>query len=333
MRVSQAISLLPSRSAARLWVGVCLLILPRVTAAQAFLPPAGEGNVTISYQNLLARGHFDLNGDRMEGESGYDPTQGHAIVIEAEYGLSDRFAVHASLPYIRSRYEGAFPHRVLGVGPPQEWDNGQYHETFQDFRIGVRYNVTRHPFALTPFTEAIIPSHHYPSNAHAAVGKDLRAYVVGGAAGGFLDAFLPRLYFHTQASYAWVQEAVGIRPNRSRVEGELGYFITPRLSLRFLESYQVTHHGIDLVSFTPMTEGVIHGHPEIPFTGEHRRNHDRLQRSNYLTLGGGAGFALNDSLDVFVDAAKMVWGENVHPLRGITVGLNTHFTTRRARRP
>jgi hypothetical protein len=302
------------------------------TSAQAFLPPAGEGNVTISYQNLFARGHFDLNGDRMAGDSGHDPTQGHAMVMEAEYGVSDRLAVSAALPYIRSRYQGNHPHRVMGTGPVQEWDDGEYHGTFQDFRIGVRYNITSRPLAITPFFDVVIPSHHYPSLAHAAVGKDLRAYVVGGAVGGFLDAFLPRLFFHTQASYARVQEVLEIRANRSRVDSELGYFITPRLSVRFLESYQVTHDGIDLLSFTPMTEGVIHG-TDIPVTGEYRRNHDRLQRSNYLTFGGGVGFALNDSVDVFVDAAKMVWGENVHPLRAVTVGINTHFSTPRADRP
>jgi hypothetical protein len=26
----------------------------------------------------------------------------------------------------------------------------------------------------------------------------------------------------------------------------------------------------------------------------------------------------------------MVWGESVHPLRAVTVGINTHFSTRRA---
>jgi hypothetical protein len=297
--------------------------------AQAFLPPAGEGSVTFSYQNLLAIGHLDLNGDRMEGDSGHDPTQGHAIVMEADYGLTDRLAVSGSIPFIRSRYEGDHPHVVLGVGPVQEWDDGEYHGTFQDFRIGVRYNVLRRPVAVTAFAEMIIPSHHYPSNAHAAVGKDLRAYLIGGAAGGFLDAFLPRLYFHTAVSYARVQEAVGIRPNRSRMEGELGYFFTPRLSVRFLESYQYTHQGIDLLSFTPMTRGVIHG-TDIPIAGEYRRNHDRLQRSNFLTFGGGVAFALNDTFGVYVDAAKMAWGENVHPLRVITVGVNAQFRTRRA---
>ena len=310
-----------------------LVTSPRAAFAQAFLPPAGEGNLTISYQNLFARGHFDLNGDRMVGESGHDPTQGHVLIMEAEFGLSDRLAVSASLPYISSRYEGTHPHLVGGVeGQVQEWDNGQYHGTFQDFRVGVRYNVTRHPLVITPFTEAIIPSHHYPSLAHAAVGKDLRAYIIGGAVGGFFDALLPRMFFQMTASYAWVQEVVDIRPNRSRVEGELGYFITPRLSVRFLESYQVTHDGFDLLSFTPMTDALFHG-TDIHIPPNYRRYHDRLQRSNYLTLGGGAGFALNDSVDVFVDAAQMVWGESVHPLRGITVGFNTHFTTSFAKRP
>lgn len=311
----------------------CCVISPAAASAQAFLPPPGEGNVTISYQNLSARGHFDLNGDRMIGDSGHDPTQGHAIIMDVEYGVSSRLAVYGSLPYIESRYEGTHPHLIGGVaGQVQEWDNGEYHGTFQDFHAGARYNITRHPFAMTPFVEVIVPSHHYPSLAHAAVGKDLRAYVVGGSIGGFLDALLPRMFFQTTVSYAAVQELVDIRPNRSRVEGELGYFITPRLSLRFLESYQVTHDGFDLLSFTPMTDALFHG-TDIHIPPEYRRYHDRLQRSNYFTLGGGVGFALNDSFEVFVDAAKMVWGESVHPLRGITVGVNTHFTTRRATNP
>ncbi len=315
------------------WCGVIvaaasLTASPRPAFAQAFLPPAGEGNLTISYQNLFARGHWDLNGDRMTGDSGYDPTQGHAVIMEVEYGLSNRLAVSGSVPYIASRYEGTHPHLVGGVeGQLQEWDNGHYHATFQDFRIGVRYNIARHPFAMTPFVEVDIPSHHYASTAHAAVGKDLRAYIVGGSIGGFLDALLPGMFFQTTVSYAVVQDIVEIRPNRSRVEGELGYFVTPRLSVRFLETYQVTHDGFDLLSFTPMTDALFHD-TDIHIPPEYRRYHDRLQTSNYLSLGGGVGFALNNSIEVFVDAAQMVWGESVHPLRGITVGVNTHFSTR-----
>ena len=106
----------------------------------------------------------------------------------------------------------------------------------------------------------------------------------------------------------------------------------PRLSVRFLESYLVTHDGIDLESFDPMTTGVFHK-TAIPLTSANRRYHDQLQRSNYLTFGGGVGLAMNGSMEVFVDAAKMVWGESVHPLRAVTIGVNTHFSTRRAPHP
>lgn len=314
-------------------VSACLAVSGRDACAQAFVPAAGEGNVTIAYQNLTAHGHLDLNGNRMPGASGVDHVYTHALVVEAEFGLTDRLAVGGALPYIRSRYHGDAPHRpggAAGTAPPREWDDGTYHATFQDFRFGARYKFMSHPVAITPFAEVIVPSHHYPSIAHAAVGKDLRALVIGTAAGGFLDAVLPRLFFQTAVSHAVVQELLDVRPNRSRVDVELGYFVTPRLAVRFLESYQVTHEGIDILSFDPMTAGEIHDHPEIEFTNEFRANHDRLQRANYATVGGGVGFAVTDSLDLFANVVNTVWGENVHPLLGVTVGVNTRFSSPRA---
>ena len=74
-----------------------------------------------------------------------------------------------------------------------------------------------------------------------------------------------------------------------------------------------------------MTDGEVHNHLRYRLTGEFRTSHDRLLRTNYLTLGGGGSFALNESVDVFVNAVRMAWGENVHPLRAITVGINTRF--------
>jgi hypothetical protein len=303
----------------------CMLIGGRSMSAQAFVPPAGEGNVTVAYQNLFARGHLDLNGDRMTGESGHDPVQGHAMVLEGEFGLTSRLAVTASIPYIRSKYGGSAPHIVGGVGEVQEWDNGHYHGTWQDYHFGLRLNVLAHPVAVTAFAERVIPSHHYAALAHAAVGKDLLALVVGGAAAGFLDRLVPGLFFTTSYSFMRTEEVVGIRPNHSQVNGELGYFITPRLAVRFLTSYQVTHDGFDLVSFaTPMTEALFHSDgSQIP--RQYRRYHDQLQRSDFLNLGGGITFALNDAVEIFGAASNTVWGKNVHPLRGVSVGLNTHF--------
>ena len=329
MTVGKRLNLRSSRLIAAALGSCFAILLSRQASAQAFVPPAGEGSVTVAYQNLFARGHLDLDGDRMTGPSGTDPVQAHAMKLEAEFGLTDRLALTASIPYIRSRYGGSTPHIVGGVGPVQVWDNGEYHGTWQDLHLGVRFNVAARPLAITAFAERIIPSHHYPALAHAAVGKDLLALVVGGAVGGFLDA-LPGLFFQCQYSYTRTEQIVGIRPNRSRVEGEIGYFITPRFAVRFLESYQVTHDGFDLISFaTPMTVAQFHDSGEL-IPANFRRYHDQLQRSDVLNLGGGVNFALNDSLEIFAAASNTVWGKNIHPLRGFTVGVSTHFSIRRA---
>lgn len=305
------------------------LFLPGIASAQAFLPAPGEGDVTVSYQNLHARGHLDLNGERMRGASCCDHVQSHSMMWAVDFGVTSRIAVSLSLPFIASKYSGSTPHLVGGVGPPQEWDDGMYHGTFQDFVLGVRVNVKARPVAITPFADVIIPSHQYPSLAHAAVGKDLQALSMGAAVGGFLDSVAPGLFFQLRASYTVTQALLDIRPNRTRLDAEMGYFFTPRLSVRFIESSQVTHAGLDLISFSdPMTVAKVHGHPEIPFPAPaiYRRNHDRLQRSDYLNLGGGVGFAVNDSVELFAAAANTVWGKNVHPLRGLSVGANFHFS-------
>jgi len=309
-----------------------VLFLTRQASAQAFVPPAGEGNVTVAYQDLFTRGHLDLNGERMAGPSGTDRTRGHAMTLEVEFGVTDRLAVYAALPYIRSRYEGSTPHLVGGVGAPQDWDDGESHGTWQDFHLGFRFNILARPVAVTAFAERVVPSHQYPALAHAAVGKDMLALTVGGAVGGFLDGVLPGLFFQSQYSYTRTADIVDIRPNRSRVDAEVGYFLTPRLALRFLESYQLTHDGFDLIGFLPMTNALFHSSgEEIP--ASLRRYHDQLQRSNFLSLGAGVDFALNESLEVFVAGANTVWGENVHPLRGVTIGANMHFRARKPSRP
>jgi hypothetical protein len=310
-------------------VAACFLVAPALASAQAFLPSPGQGDVTVSYQNLHARGHLDLNGDRMGGGSCCDPIQSHSMMWGLDFGVSRRMAVSVSLPFIASKYGGSTPHLVGGVGAPQQWDDGTYHGAFQDFVLGARVNVKARPVAITPFAEVIIPSHHYASLAHAAVGKDLRALSMGASVGGFLDAVTPGLFFQARVSYMVTQALLDIRPNRTRVDAEVGYFATPRVSVRFIQSSQVTHAGLDLIAFSdPMTVAQVHGHPEIPFPAPaiYRRNHDRLQRSDYLNLGGGVGFAVTDSLDLFAAAANTVWGKNVHPLRGLSVGANFHFS-------
>ncbi len=289
------------------------LALPVSGFGQAWVPPKGEGSIAVSYQNLFMRNHFDDHGGRLD--------RGHirssASSLQVEYGLTDKLALDASLPYIISKYYGPHPH-------PGPTDNGKYHGTFQDFRFGVRYNLWKNPLVVTPFFETIIPSNNYPFFAHSAAGARLREFLFGVNVGRRLDPILPRAYFQTRYSYALVEPTIGFHPTRNRLEGELGYFVTNRLSLSFLESLQITHGGLDFSDVLPAAL-----HPDtFPF-------HDQIFNHNHLNLGAGAAFILTDSLSIFAAWMTSVWGKNGHAIRtGIVAGMTWNFGTRwGARKP
>jgi hypothetical protein len=311
-------------------VTACLLVIaPLEAAGQAFVPAAGEGSVSVSYQFVSTNGQLGVSGELLFPALPRDRTKTHALIWQVEYGLSDRIAVHASLPYMAVRYEGSFPHDVGINGQPSDLDDGTYHGSAQDFYFGTRFQLVRSAqFAVTPFVEVIVPSHHYESLGQAVVGRDLRALVVGAAVGGFADDLLPGLYFQTRLSYAVVQEAVAIRPNRTGIDSAVGYFVTPRLAIQFVQTFQFVHDGIDFIP--PPEIFALHSGGEVGL--DHVLNHDRLLRSNVLNLGAGVTFALTENVGVFATATTMAWGQNLQRPRSLTVGATWGFQTGSAAR-
>ncbi len=164
------------------------------------------------------------------------------------------------------------------------------------------------------------------SLGQSAAGRDLRALVVGAALGGFADDLLAGLHFQTRLSYAFVQNAVDIHPNRSGIDSSIGYFLTPRFAIDFLETFQYTYDGTDW-GIPPFGIGFRDGRP---MTRDYGFNHDRLARSNALTVGVGATFALTERVGVFGTVSKLAWGENLAAPRSITVGMNLGFQTHRS---
>jgi hypothetical protein len=326
--------LLARCSAASRLVGlaVCCLGFVANASAQAFIPAPGEGTVSVSYQSINTRGQHGASGEWFPNapqipQLPQESTNTHAIILYVEYGLTERVALHASLPYMQVRYKGPVPHTTGFDGQPSDLDDGTYHGTFQDFYFGTRFKAVESPrFALTPFAEVIIPSHEYESLAQTAVGRDLRALVVGTAIGGFADYLLPGLHFQTRLSYAFVQNAVDIRPNRTGIDSAVGYFVTPRLSIQFIQTFQLTQNGIDFVG----PPNLLAVHDGTPFTDEHVRNHDRLVRANSLNFGGGVAFQLTEKVGVFATYGKLAWGQNIPAPRSITVGMNWGFRTGRS---
>jgi len=273
--------------------------------------------VSVSFQSVRSSPQLDSTG--FKGETG--PWDAQALISHVEYGLTDRIAVHASLPFMMTRYQGVLPH--------SDYDDGTYHGAFQDFYLGVRYGVVQSPgFALAPFVEVVIPSHRYESISQASPGRDVRVLLVGAAMGGFLDGILPGLYFQTRVSYGIAQNVVGIRPNRTGIDSAVGYFVNPRFGVQFVQTFQYAHNGM-WFTFNPDFRADITGGGEV--TDEHWINHDRLLRARVLALGGGMTYALNESVGLFATATTTAWGRSLpRPERAVSVGVNWSFRTGRS---
>jgi hypothetical protein len=129
--------------------------LPDRSLAQAWLPPAGDGTLTITYQDTTARGELDREGEPywVEGK-----TRTHTFAPEIEWGLSERVALNVTLPFIAARYRGDHAHGFDHHGAPSSLEDGTYHGGTQDFRLGVRYGLKRGTLAVAPFAEGVVPS-------------------------------------------------------------------------------------------------------------------------------------------------------------------------------
>jgi hypothetical protein len=288
---------------------VCLTVLCLHLAvavkmySQAWLPPKGEGQVSVTYENIFVRYHLNFTGARTDR----GPIRTHTTILSFEYGLTNKLALDADLAHVFSKYEG-FVGPVLH-GPV---DNGSYHPAFQDARLTLRYNALNRRTVVTPFIGVAIPTHHYETRGHSAVGRGLRELLIGVNVGRELESRYGGSYAHVRYSYAIVPRVAGFNLNRSNADWEVGHFATSRLSLRFLAAWQRTQEGLN--------------HPLDNILPNYEEFHDRAARANFIRLGGGATFAVSRSLDLHVDYISTVSGINTHAARGITVGISRRFS-------
>ena len=291
-----------------LGVSIIQLTLARPAASQAWVPSRGEGNLTLTYQNIFTGSHLDEYGKRYA----FGHVHSSIMVQEIEYGVTDNTALNISIPYVASKYTGTFPH--LPTDRPTI-DNGDYHLTFQDFHFGLRHNLCMRPVVLTPFVQVVIPSHHYEYFARSAAGFDLKEFQVGMNAGRRLDPFLARAFFQTQYSFGVTERTIRIRPFRERLNTQLGYFVTRHLSLNVFENFLLTHHGM-----------FPSGGPNVPWWPYH----DKIVDVSFLNLGFGGDLAVTKSVDIFASVATTVWGRDGDAIHdAIAFGINWNFRTSR----
>ncbi|HXY50331.1 MAG TPA: hypothetical protein VEI01_12825 [Terriglobales bacterium] len=278
---------------------------------QAWTPPRGEGEYAMVFQDLYTTKHTLGDGSRVD--AGHVTLLG--LVNSVDVGITDRFAATLAFPVGMGLYNGTTPH-LLPI------DNGNFHGSLQDLGIGLRYNVFSRPLMVSPFVLATFPMVNYQHFAHSAVGGDAWEVRMGFSVGHRFETRLPNTYFQIQYSYSIAQEFMGIRPNRNRFNGELGHFLGPRVAVRAVALSQVMTEGLDIPNDYPVRTA------DNPLW----RQHDRISKVDFFTIGGGVSYSLTRTLDVFGSVLTMPWGTNGHALKvGASVGISWSFRTPWAR--
>lgn len=281
-----------------------------VASAQAWVPEKGAGSISLAAQQVNVKKHY--SGTTLT-DAGHINTA--VVLADMTYAVTDKFAVDLAVPFVVTKYSGLKPH------PGTNIDDGAYHNSLTDFRMSIRYNLTRKGAVITPYLGSVVPSHDYPFYGHSAFGEQLNELQVGTFIAKLFTSGVPGMFVSSRIAYGLVEKVQDISHNRGMADLELGYFVTPSFRAFAIANAQKTYGGIDF----PLT-GQAGLAPEL------RPVHDVIQRVNFLNAGGGMAYSITDSFDVFGSFLREVAGRNGHVLnRGVTLGASWSFNGRAQR--
>jgi len=269
--------------------------------AQAWGPPARVGVVTFAYQFIDNTAHLAHDGTKITGFDSLSRT----FLINAEYGVTDRFSFSVDFPYVGSKYLGPEPSFFsLPIDECKCWNNG-----WQDFNFTARYSLRKDAWGVTPSISVGVPSHDYQYTGEATLGRNLNELRMAIDVGRRLDTISPRLSVSGQYSFAFVEEVIGVSNNRSNIGFEAAYLATRKLSTRAVFSWQVSHGGLASTEFD---------------TDEEIAQFDRLIADNSFHLGGTVSYSL-PKFDVFGAYVYYATGTDTHAGHAVTFGVSWPF--------
>lgn len=271
---------------------------------------AGSMHFSVDYQYISV--------DGFEGTAGEVPigtVDTHVWNFEFEYAATDRLTLSAGIPLLRRRYQGTFPHDPRILDPPRDAefiDDGEYHTDFQDFHLGIRYLWKTRPLIVEPFVYLGIPSNDYPFFAHSAVGQNLWKVDVGANLVYFPT--LSDFFYGARVARVFVEETLGTNIDHWRVDGQVGYFFTPRVAGRaFLMVKE--GNGLDFPDDFPP-----------PRTDERWYQHDRMVKHNFVNAGVGVDWAVSERYGLSFSVLRMIHAENIHIVEyAVNFGLSVEF--------
>lgn len=217
--------------------------------------------------------------------------------------------INVSLPFVKSRYRGPG-----GGGHNTPIDDGSWHDTITDLQLSVHYQLVDGPNAFAPYVGVIIPTNTYVTFGHSAPGRGLEEYWLGFYAASSLNEWIPRTYVQLRGNYAFVEEIAGVSHDRINATLEIGYFLNPDWSARLIASEQWTQGGVQIP--VPLTD------PLFPY-------HDRLAEDEFLNVGGGVSWLINEKVSVYGLYMRANDGKNSHKVDhrvsfGMTYGVGGH---------
>ena len=127
-----------------------MVLAPATAVGQPWVLPQGQGSVGVIYHHMFVEDHLFAGSEvRQVGE-----IRTHVLTADIAYGLTDRWAIRAVLPYVAAKYTGGKPHKHPGSATPDDFhllDDGTTHGAVQDLRGEVRYVWQEFPIAIAPF--------------------------------------------------------------------------------------------------------------------------------------------------------------------------------------
>lgn len=304
------------------YVLIVLVLVARAAQAQAWLPPAGAGSVSVFVQTIDQSGHrldVDDPARALFGPLLRNGKSTNVTILSAfDYAVTDRFLISMDVPYVFAKYRGP-------GGPPPGipflpvdscfcWHRG-----WQDVGIAARFNVIdwRGAVAVTPSVSFGFPTHSYARIGEAVIGRNLREIRAGVDVSQRLDAISPKLAASARYSYTFVERVLEIPNNRSNFSIEISYSLQRNFSVVGLAWWQYTHGGLRF----PLEV--------LPFP-ERIDEHDRLLRDNSVHVGASMTYSpRNGRFDVFGSYTAFIGGTNTHAGKAITVGVTRWFSVGR----
>jgi len=277
---------------------------------------AGHGWFGLSYQYVSV--------DGFESSVGKMPTgtvDSHSLYFEIEYYINDKIAITGGIPYFAKKHEGPALHDPLNLDPPRPYienvDQGVWNTGFEDIYLGVRYLAKDGPFVIEPFASFGVPSNQYPFFGAAAVGQRLWKFTLGTSFYWFPG--LSNAYYRADIAYVFVEKTLGVNVNHFRLNAEVGYRFTPRLTGRL---FMLLKDGKGL----SVPEDFSYPGGGMNLTNEKWYQHDRLIKHNFMNVGIGLDWAVNEKYLLSGNVMIQPWAEQVHAMEyALTIGVSRSF--------